>query len=120
MKGQSSGVESERMCVMQHLVGPAVGVLQLDVGLLADAVQVFMESVQQEGQQLVRVLLLIARELRREPAHLRLKHAAQTFSGPVMKQELHNHITIYEKYVSANTGTSAPDGISTLKGRGVT
>ncbi len=59
-------------CVLD-LVGPAVVVLQLDVGLLADAVEVFVQSVQQEGQQLVRVLLLIARELRSEPAHLSLK-----------------------------------------------
>lgn len=58
---------------MMDLVGSAVGVLQLDVGLLADAVQVLVKAVEQEGQQLVRVLLLVARELRREPAHLSLK-----------------------------------------------
>lgn len=45
---------------MLDLVGSAVGVLQLDVGLLPDAVQVLVKPVKQEGQQLVRVLLLVA------------------------------------------------------------
>lgn len=63
---------------MLDLVGSAVGVLQLDVGLLPDAVQVLVKPVEQEGQQLVRVLLLVARELRRKPAHLSLKTQTQT------------------------------------------
>ena len=63
-----------------HLVRPAVGVLQRDVGLLPDAVKVLVETVQEEGQQLVGVLLLVPRELGGEPAHLRLEegHACMT------------------------------------------
>lgn len=42
-----------------HLpVGPPVAVLQLHVGLLMHSVEVFMETIQQEGQQLLGVLLL--------------------------------------------------------------
>lgn len=63
---------------MLDLVGSAVGILQLDVGLLPDAVQVLVKPVEQEGQQLVRVLLLVARELRREPAHLSLETQRDT------------------------------------------
>ena len=46
-----------------HLpVRPQVTVLQLHVGLLVDTVQVFMKAIQQEGQQLLGVLLLEAVE----------------------------------------------------------
>lgn len=42
-----------------HLaVRPAIAVLQLHVGFFVDSVQVFMETIQQEGQQLLGVLLL--------------------------------------------------------------
>lgn len=48
-----------------HLpVGPTVAVLQLHIGLLVNPVQIFMEAVQQEGQQLLGVLLLEAVEAR--------------------------------------------------------
>ena len=36
-----------------HHVGPVVAVLQLDVGLVLHAVQVLVQTVQQEGQQLL-------------------------------------------------------------------
>lgn len=62
-----------------YLVGPAVGVFQLNVRLLPDAVQIFVKSVQQEGQQLVRVLLLITRKLRSKPTHLSLQEHRQIF-----------------------------------------
>lgn len=55
-----------------HFVRPAVGVLQLDVRLLPDAVQVLVEAVEEEGKEFVRILLLVARELGGEAAHLRL------------------------------------------------
>lgn len=46
-----------------HLpVWPTIAVLQLHIGLLVDSVQVFVEAVQEEGQQLLRVLLLEAIE----------------------------------------------------------
>lgn len=96
------------VCV-PHLVGSAVGVFQLNVGLLPDAVQVFVESVQQEGQQLMRVLLLIARKLRRESTHLSLKHQQhRDVISPNNRQ----------RYLSVNVDTSS--SILTLKGRGVT
>jgi len=47
----------------------AVVVAQLDVGLLPHAVQVLVQPVEQEGEQLLRVLLRVAAELRREAAH---------------------------------------------------
>lgn len=55
-----------------HLVWPAIGVLQLDVRLLPDAIQVLVEAVEEEGQEFVRVLLLVARELGGKAAHLGL------------------------------------------------
>ena len=53
-------------------------VLQLDVGLLVDAVEILVEGVQDEGQHLLRVVLLIAGELRRESRYLVLKHGDMT------------------------------------------
>ena len=48
-----------------HFVGAPARVRLLDVGLLADAVQVLVQAVQQERQQLLAVVLLVAAELRR-------------------------------------------------------
>ncbi len=56
-----------------HLIRSAVSVLELDVGLLPDAVQVLVKAVEEKGQQLMRVLLLVARELWGEAAHLGLE-----------------------------------------------
>ena len=50
------------VCVCVHLVGPALCVSQGKVRLLLDTVQVLVEPVQQEGQQLLGVLLLEAVE----------------------------------------------------------
>lgn len=48
-----------------HLpVRPPIAVLQLHVGLLVDPVQIFMQAVEQEGEQLLGVLLLEAVETR--------------------------------------------------------
>lgn len=47
----------------QYLVWTALGVPQGQIRLLLDTVQVFMEPVQQKGQQLLGVLLLVAGEL---------------------------------------------------------
>lgn len=60
---------------MTHRVGPPIGVLQLQVGLLLHAIQVFVQPVQQEGEQLLGVLLLVARKLRGEAAHLGLQQS---------------------------------------------
>ena len=46
-----------------YLIRSTVGVLDLDVGLLDDAVEVFVKAVQQERHQLLRVLLLVAAKL---------------------------------------------------------
>ena len=51
-----------------NIVRPVFAVFEFDVGLRLDAVEVLVEAVQQEGQQLLRVLLVVARKLRREPA----------------------------------------------------
>lgn len=71
---------------MMDLVGSAFSVLQLNVGLLPDAVQVLVKTVEQEGQQLVRVLLLVARELRRESPHLSLKTNTNTEGSSLNNQ----------------------------------
>lgn len=55
-----------------HLVLTPIGVPQLDVLFVFDSVQVFVQPVQQEGQQLLTVVLLVAQKLRRKVAHLRL------------------------------------------------
>lgn len=56
-----------------HFIRPSVSVLQLDIGLLSDAVQIFMKPVQEKGQQLMGVLLLVARELGCKAAYLGLE-----------------------------------------------
>lgn len=43
-----------------YLVWTALGIPQGQIRLLFDPVQIFMEPVEQEGQQLLRVLLLVA------------------------------------------------------------
>src|SRR5262245_21288621 len=48
------------------LVGSAVALHRLDVGLLLHAIQVLVQTIKKEREQLLRVLLLIARELRRK------------------------------------------------------
>lgn len=55
-----------------HLVLTPIGVPQLDVLFVFDSVQVFVQPVQQEGQQLLTVVLLVAQKLRSKVAHLRL------------------------------------------------
>lgn len=61
-----------KMRSWSHFIRPAVSILQLDVGLFPDAVQVLMETIKEEGQEFMRVLLLVARELRSKAAHLGL------------------------------------------------
>lgn len=46
-----------------YLIRPAIGIPQLDVLLVLDTVEVLMEAVQQEGQELLGVVLLVAQEL---------------------------------------------------------
>lgn len=60
------------------LVWPAPSVPQLDVLLVLDAVQVLVEPVQQEGQKLLAVMLLVAQELRRKVAHFGLHTHTRT------------------------------------------
>lgn len=45
---------------MPYLIWTALRIPQGKIRLLLDTVQVFMEPVQQKGQQLLRVLLLVA------------------------------------------------------------
>lgn len=56
-----------------YLIRTALGVSQGKIRLLLHTVQIFMEPIQQEGQQLLGVLLLVARELRGETPNLCLK-----------------------------------------------
>lgn len=56
----------------QYLVWTALGVPQGKIRFLLDTVQVFMKPVQQKGQQLLGVLLLVAGELRGKTSNLRL------------------------------------------------
>lgn len=58
---------------MTHLIRTALGVSQGKIRLLLHTVQIFMEPIQQEGQQLLRVLLLVARELGGETPNLCLE-----------------------------------------------
>lgn len=60
-----------------HLVGSSVGIPQLDVLLVLDSVEVLVQAVQQERQQLLAVVLLVAQELRGKVAHLGLQGAAE-------------------------------------------
>ena len=74
-----------------HLVRSSVGVTQLDVLFVFDSVQVFVQSVQQEGQQLLTVMLLVTQELRCKVTHLRL----QTHTNHDMQQhsdEVTHHV----------------------------
>lgn len=64
-----------------YLVWTALSVPQGQVGLLLDAVQVFMKPIQQEGQQLLGVLLLVARELGGKTSHLRLGRNNQKYDS---------------------------------------
>ena len=57
---------------LHYLVRSSVSVFHFEVRLLDDAVEVFVQAVEQEGEQLLRIVLLVARELRREAAHLQL------------------------------------------------
>lgn len=56
-----------------YLIRTALGVSQGKIRLLLHTVQIFMEPIQQEGQQLLGVLLLVARELRGKTPDLCLK-----------------------------------------------
>ena len=49
-----------------YLVGAVIAVLKFDVWLLLHPIQVLVQAVKQERKQLLRVLLLITRELGRE------------------------------------------------------
>lgn len=56
-----------------HLIRPAIRVLELDVGFLPDAVQILMKAIQEKGQELMRILLLVARKLGCKTANLGLE-----------------------------------------------
>lgn len=62
-----------------YLIRTALSVSQGKIRLLLHTVQIFMEPIQQKGQQLLGVLLLVARELRSETPHLCLKTKARPF-----------------------------------------
>lgn len=65
-----------------YLIRTALSVSQGKIRLLLHTVQIFMEPIQQEGQQLLGVLLLVARELRSETPNLCLNTNTKTFSDP--------------------------------------
>lgn len=54
------GVKSRAFLSGSCLIGSALRVSQGKIRLLLHAVQIFVEAVQQEGQQLLGVLLLVA------------------------------------------------------------
>ena len=68
-----------------YCIRASARVLELDVGFLVDAVEVLVQRVQDEGEHLLRVVLLIAGELRREPRYLVLPNA-QRNNGQSTKQ----------------------------------
>lgn len=51
---------SQHFFLFRHLIGPAISILELDVGFLPDAVQILVKAIQKKGQELVRILLLVA------------------------------------------------------------
>lgn len=55
-----------------HLVRSSFCIPQLDVLFVLDSVEVLVQAVQQERQQLLAVVLLVAQELRGKVAHLGL------------------------------------------------
>lgn len=68
-------------CLSEHLVRSPVSVPQLDVLLVLDAVQVLVQAVQQEGEQLLAVVLLVAEKLRRKVSHLCLQRQTDRMSS---------------------------------------
>lgn len=46
--------------LLYHLIRPAISILELDVGFLPDAVQILVKAIQKKGQELMRILLLVA------------------------------------------------------------
>lgn len=60
-----------------HLVRSSISIPQLDVLFVLDSVEVLVQAVQQEGQQLLAVVLLVAQELRGKVAHLGLQGATE-------------------------------------------
>ena len=80
------GDSLEGTALLYDVRGAACVGRHLDVPLLLDAVQVLVQAVQQERQQLLAVLLLVARELRREPRQRALEcprcHAADAGLQP--------------------------------------
>lgn len=62
-----------------HLVRASFGVPQFDVLFVLDPVQVFVQPVQQEGEQLLTVVLLVAQELGGKVAHLGLHTHTHTY-----------------------------------------
>lgn len=60
-----------------YLIRTTLGVSQGKIRLLLHTVQIFVEPIQQEGQQLLGVLLLVTRELRSESPNLCLKTKAR-------------------------------------------
>lgn len=60
-----------------HLVWSSISIPQLDVLFVLDSVEVLVQAVQQEGQQLLAVVLLVAQELRGKVAHLGLQGATE-------------------------------------------
>lgn len=65
-----------------HMVRSPVCIPEFDVFFVFDPVQVLVQAVQQEGQQLLTVVLLVTQELRCEVADLRLR----TEDTSVMKE----------------------------------
>ena len=97
----------ENSDLRRHLpVGSPIAVLQLYVGLLVDAVQVLMETIKQEGQQLLGVLLLEAVEPRRVLCYrpLRSHRKRETFNkGDGERERLLLTLTIPGMYLKENS-----------------
>ena len=72
-----------------HIVRAVFAVLELDVGLLLDPVQILVKPVEEESEQLLRVLLLVTRELRCEPPHGHLKISRDDVRVPARPDALY-------------------------------
>ena len=78
-----------------YLINPAFGVIELDVWLIMDPIQILMEPVQEERQQLLRVMLLVAVERRSVFSDNRTqfeRHQGPTCAAPELTDQLRRSV----------------------------
>jgi len=66
-----------------NLVWSVVSFLDLDVRFVADTVKILVQSIKQKCHKFLRVLLLIAGELRLESTDCSLKYVALSLAQPI-------------------------------------